>query len=222
MLASIVLVYVSYFFSVRGQQAHSFYALFPLAVLFAATCWQVRAEAHGGRLRGLERMAVAAIVSSVIVHTGLAIHRWPRLSLYANRPLVAAAIDDRNDRYLGNRRDSPVRPVEGDIRSGAAADLEVVRSDWRPIIGRFSSFDVTVVNHSRSTAWVDIRYRTSYLDAQGQVLTNREGIIKQIVQPAETRAFDRIADDDLPPGARSLVVTIAGAEPVIPQAARTR
>ena len=219
MLAAIVLVYGSYFFSVRGQQAHSFYALLPLAVVFAATSWQVRAESHGGPMRGLERLAAAAIVSSILVHAGLAIHRWPRLSLYANRALVAAAIADRNDRYLGDRRGTTVA-LDGDQRPDPVAGLEVVRSEWMPIVGRFSSFAVTIANHSRTTAWLDIRYRTSYADAGGQVLAVRDGVIKQILQPGQTRTFDRIADDRVPSGAHSMAVTVIGAEPVIPVRSR--
>ena len=220
MLAAIVLVYGSYFFSAREQQAHSFYALLPLAAVFAATCWQARAEAHGGPMRGLERLAAAAIVSSVVVHAGLAIHRWPRLSLYANRSLVAAAIADRNDRYLGNRRGSPMETADGDRRADPVVDLEVVSSEWIPIVGRFSSFNVTIANRGASAAWLDIRYRTSYADAQGQVITVRDGVIKQILQPRETRTFDRLADDRVPPGAHSMTVTVLGAEPVVP--VRTR
>jgi hypothetical protein len=223
MVATILLVYGSYFFSVRGPQVHSFYLLLPLAMMFAATCWQVRAEARGGRMRGLERLAAVVIVSSVMVHAGLAVYRWPRLSMYSNRPLVAAAIADRTDRYLGDRRDSLTesRDRDGDPpafrTADPIADLEVVRSQLVPLIDRFSSLDVTIANRSAIAAWVDIRYETTYTGANGERLTVRNGVIKQILQPGETRTFDRIADGDLPPGAQSATVTIAGAEHVIPR-----
>jgi hypothetical protein len=226
---SVLLVYASFFLSIRGPQAHSFYVMFPVAVLCAASCWQVRAEARGGRLPGLERIAATVLAASVVMHAGIAIHRWPRLSLYVNRPLAAAAIENRNDRYLGDRRvtiaqvgDGEPRPIDAiaDPIAFASADplreLEVVRTDWIPFLDRFSSFTIAIRNRSAAAAWVDIRYGTSYLGSHGQLLTVRNGVIKHILQPGETRTFDRIADGAVPPGATSAAVTIVGAEKVIP------
>jgi hypothetical protein len=230
--ATIVLVYVSYFFSIRGPQAHSFYVMFPVAALFAFSCWQVAATA-GGRSRRWERVAAGVIASAVIMHAGLAVDRWSRQSLYVDRALVAAAIDRPNDRFLGDRRDTLIetqdrrpRPVDRvqDVDAFLAArptdDLQIVSAAWTPVAGRFSSFAVTVTNRSRVAAWLDIRYATAYTNAANQLLTARQGVVKQILQPGETRTWRDIADDLVPPGATAATITVIGAERCVPSGTR--
>ena len=206
---SVLLVWLSFFGSMRFPQAHSFYLMFPVAVLFAFSAWNVRAAARGGRLPGLERVAGAAIVAAVVLHFGLAIDRWSRLSLYADRDLMAAAITERNYRFLGERLGA------GEVvMSVPMPDLDVVRADWKPALNRFSSFDITIANRSTSTAYVDLRIASSYLSAEGQLLTVRNGVIKRILQPGETRTFEDVADGGLPPGAAKATVMVIGAEKV--------
>jgi hypothetical protein len=50
---TVLWVYASFFFSVRGPQAHSFYVTCPLTLVYAAHCWQMFASptAGGGRWR---------------------------------------------------------------------------------------------------------------------------------------------------------------------------
>jgi hypothetical protein len=208
---SALLVWTSFFWSVRGPQAHSYYLMLPIAVLFSFAAWDERARARRRRLRGFERIAIGVMASSVILHAGLAIDRWPRLSLYANRDLVAAAIDDRNDRYLGDRRGAGEA-----VTAAPMQELEIVRADWRAVLGRFSTFDVTIANRSDVDAWVDLRFTTSYFGEPGQLLTKRDGVIKRILQPRETRTFEDIADGDVPPGASRATVAFIGAERVVP------
>jgi hypothetical protein len=227
--ASVLLVYVSFFWSVRGPQAHAFYVMWPVAAFFAFMCWEVRASARGGRLRGFERVAVVALASSIVLHAGLALDRRPRLSLYADRDLVAAAIAEPNDRYLGDRRDSLPEPVDRTPRSeDAIADpqafltadpltsIEVVRTDWTSVLDRVSVLTLTIANRSRAAAWVDIRYGTAYLGDLGQLLAVRNGVIKRIIQPGEERVFADLSDGGVPPGTRSVSVTVTGAERVVP------
>ena len=208
---SVLLVWLSFFWSVRGPQAHSFYLMLPIAVLFAFTAWNVRAVARGGRLPGFERLAIAVMLGSVVLHGGLAIDRWTRLSLYADRGLVAAAINDRNDRYLGERLG-----IGEVVVAVPMPDLEVVRADWKPVLERFSSFDVTIANRSTTTAWIDLRIATSYLGDHGRLLAVRNGVIKRMLQPGETRMFEGIVDGGVPLGAVTASVMVVGAEKVIP------
>lgn len=208
---SVVLVWSSYFWSVRGPQAHSFYLMLPVAALFSLTAWNVRAAARGGRLPGFERVALLTIVSSVILHTGLAIDRWSRLSLYADRSVVSAAIDGRNHRYLGERRGAGDVVVDAPLQ-----DLEVVRADWKPVLGRFSSFDITVANRSTTSAFVDLRIASTYLSDHGRLLAVRNGVIKRLIQPGETRTFEGVADGGIPAGSATVSVIVIGAERVLP------
>ncbi len=100
-------------------------------------------------------------------------------------------------------------------------DLQIVRSAWTPVsvpvAGRISSFALAITNRSRVAAWLDIRYATAYVGAAGQLLTAREGVIKQILQPGETREWRDVADGDVPPGATNATITIIGAERAIPR-----
>ena len=164
----------------------------------------------------------------MIVHIGLAIDRRPRASLYANRPLVAAAIADRNDRYLGDRRDTnyakedhrprptdPVSDPDAYLAASPNADLQVEQVTWTPVRDYASGFTVTVSHRGALAAWIDVRYESTYLDAAGQPLETHEGVIKHIIQPGETRTWD-VADGNRPENAVSLRVQIAAAERVIP------
>ena len=237
--ATVALIYASFFFSVRGPQAHSFYLAFPVAAFFAFSCWQTCAQAGGVEprvfrpgvysMRRWDRVAFVVIVCGVVLHAGLAIDRRPRQSLYVDRALVAAAVSQPNDRYLGDRRDTLIRqldrrprPIDGvaDIdaylAAGAIDDVQIVRSAWEPVADRVSRFSLTVTNRGHAAAWLDIRYGTAYVAANGQLLAAREGVIKQILQPGQTRTWTDIIDDYVPEGATAATITIVGAEKVIP------
>ncbi len=235
---TVLWVYASYFFSVRGPQAHSFYVTCPVALVYAAHCWQMSASSSAaGRPRRLrvsavwvERMAAAALVSGVVMHAGLAIDRAPRRSLYLDRPLVQAAISGRNDRFLGERRDSlietrdrrarPIDPVADAAaydRASARDDLVLVGADWTPaVFGRVSRFTVAVRNTSATAAYLDIRFTTRYRDASGAEVTTRQGVIKEILEPGEARRWGDLTDGMVPAGAVSAALSLDGAEKCIP------
>jgi len=227
--ATVVLVYVSYFFSIRGPQAHAFYVVFPVAMLFAGTCWEVWSRAAGVRWRRWERVAAVILACGIVMHAGLAVDRWPRASLYANRPVVATAIHQRNDRLLGDRRDTIIErqdhePRVADRVPDPAAfmsarpenDLQLRGSTWRRGPFDVSIFDVSVTNRSAVTAWLDVRYETRYFGPEGQILASRQGVLKHIFEPGDTREWTAIADDFVPSGASSATLIITGAERAIP------
>jgi len=228
--ATIVLIYSSYFLSIRGQQAHAFYLAFPISAMFALSCWQLAARAASGdRRRRWERLAAVVIVSNVIVHVGLAIDRRPRQSLYANRALAAAAIADRNDRYMGDRRDTiyekenhrprptdPVTDPDAYLAASPTSDLEVQQVTWTPLRDYASGFTITIAHRGTLAAWCDLRYESTYYDDTGQVFETHEGVIKQIIQPGETRTWE-VPDGNRPDLVSSLKVKITTAERVIPR-----
>jgi len=229
-LATIVLITGSYYFSVRGPQAHSFYIAFPVSALFAFTCWDVRARAAGGRFPHLERVAAVVIAANMVLHAGLAIDRLHRQSLYVDRGLAAAAIKDRNDRYLGDRRDTAhgqsgreprpadrVTDIDAYRSATATGDLQITTAQWTPRVDRISSFELRILNHSRAAAWLDLRIAATYADPAGTALETREVVIKQILQPGESRAWSGIADGLIPQGAASASLAITGAEKAIPR-----
>jgi hypothetical protein len=188
-----------------------------------------RARVEGGRLLRLERVAMVALVANMVLHAGLAIDRLHRQSLYVDRGLVVAAIADRNDRYLGDRRDTAhgqsgreprpadrVTDIEAYRSATATGDLQITAARWTPRVNRISSFELTILNHGRAAAWLDIRLMATYADPAGATLETREVVIKQILQPGESRAWTGIADGLIPQGASAATIVIIGAEKVIP------
>ncbi len=178
---------------------------------------------------------MVVIGANVLMHAGLAVDRLPRQSLYVDRGLVAAAISDRNDRYLGDRRDSanashgrdprlsdPVQDVEAYRSAVAVSDLQLTSVRWTPVADRFSSFTMTLSNRSHAAAWLDFRFATTYLDAAGVRLDSREIVIKQILQPGESRTWTDVADGWIPPGTAGASLVITAAEKVIPAKQRER
>ena len=160
----------------------------------------------------MERMAMVVIACNVLLHAGLGLDRLHRLSLYVDRPLVQAAIDDRNDRYLGERRG-----LGQEIQ--ATDDLRLVRSEWRPW-GGLSRFDVTIRNESSTSAWLDIHLAIAYADAAGTPIETREIVVKQIVQPGSERSWADLADRSVPDRAAAATVRITLAERAEPARGR--
>ena len=236
-VASVCGTYASFFFSVRGPLAHTFYVLFPVAAVYAAYVWRAFAvSSHGvhGSNRWYTawgpRIAAASLVSGLFMHAGLAIDRAPRRSLYLDRPLVDAAITTPNDRFLGDRRDSLIeaqdrtaRPLDPVADRGAynnataAADLRLVRADWRPLLGnRVSRFVVSISNAGKTAAYVDIRYEAEYVGEDGVLLARREGVIKEILQPGSSRTWQELTNGMVPEGAVGATLGLIGAEKCIP------
>ncbi|HEX5071328.1 MAG TPA: hypothetical protein VFV78_14020 [Vicinamibacterales bacterium] len=227
--ATVALVYVDYFFSVREPQAHAFYVVFPVAVLFAATCWQLWARENPSRWKRWDRVAAVVLVCGVLAHAGLAWDRWSQDSLYANRAVAAAAIDQRNDRLMGDRRDRMMekedyRPRPQDRVADADAflsakfnrDLQLGAVRWRRGLLGVSIFDVTIANRSEIAAWLDVQYETTYFGAQGQILATRGGVFKQILEPGDTRSWADHPDGFVPDGTTTATIGIMGAQRTIP------
>ncbi|MGE0706237.1 MAG: hypothetical protein AB7P22_20130, partial [Vicinamibacterales bacterium] len=217
---------VAFMFSARRPLAHTFYVTFPVAFLYAAYWWARSATPRWHLL------AVAAIAAGVVMHAGLALDRAPRLSLYVDRPLVERAIAVRNDRFLGDRRDSlqetqdrqpraidPVPDPDGWLHADPTTDLVITASEWAPLgIADVSLFNLSIHNRSRAAAYLDLRYATRYLNADGDQIAAREGVIKEIVQPGEERSWRELTDGTAPEGAASAEITLVTAEKCIPAA----
>ncbi len=224
-LATVVGIYVSFFFSVRDPLAHAFYVVFPVAALYTFHGWR--------RLAGprLWRAALVALVSCVVVHTGVMMWQGPRRSLYRDRPLVQAAIDLPNDRLLGDRRETVVdrvehrpRPVDrvdpgAYARAKASDDLALVTIAWTPAVrGIVSAFALTIENRGRDAAYLDIRFVTTYRDRDGRVVARRDGVVKEILEPGDRRSWRDLTDGLVPSGAVSASLSLVSAEKAIPWA----
>jgi hypothetical protein len=224
--ATVAWVFVSYFFSVREPLAHAFYLVFPLAALYAFECWRIWTRV---RRPMLERLAVLTLVAAVLLHVALAIHRVPRQSLYLDRDLVQAAITTKNDRLLGDRRDSvhemqdrrprrsdPVPDPDAYLRANPREDLAVETTWSARLANQVSCFDVVLRNWSEAAAYIDVRYLVEYVGSEGKPIEQREGVIKEIIQPGGLLMREDVTDRAVPRGAVGARLTIVGAEKVIP------
>jgi len=147
---------------------------------------------------------------------------------------VAAAIDQRNDRFLGDRRDTldaiedhrpraidPVPDPAAYETARWADDLQVDRSVWAPVhvplADLVSVWSLAITNRSRAAAWLDIRFESVFAGADGRAIATHEGVIKQILEPGQTRAWPDLAGGIVPDGAVSATFRITGAEKAIPR-----
>ena len=98
-LVSVLLVYFSFLFSIKGPSPHTFYVILPVSMLYAFFCWQTLWEKPFWR-----KVATFMLVLGICFHLHLAHSHFHHHSLYKNRTLPQKAIDQKNYKILGNRR----------------------------------------------------------------------------------------------------------------------
>src|SRR5262245_28166112 len=97
-VATVGLVYASYWFVLEPAQAHAFYVVAPVGFLFAAYCWTF---VDSPRWR---QIAAALLAANILFHVGQAWVQTPERSLYRNREVVAAAIREKEPEMFAHRR----------------------------------------------------------------------------------------------------------------------
>ncbi|MGH9871179.1 MAG: hypothetical protein ACRD9S_01795 [Pyrinomonadaceae bacterium] len=98
-LATVVLLYFSFLFSLKSPLSHTFYITFPVAMLYSLYCWS-----EFLRKRGWQTFAKVIIVCGVIFHIGLAVSNLRQVSIYLERGKIVEAIKAKDYRLLGERR----------------------------------------------------------------------------------------------------------------------
>jgi hypothetical protein len=222
---TLIWIYGTFFWSVRGPLAHAYLIVFPVAAFYGVACWRALVVGRP-RARFCTRLAAATLAAGVLMHLALVQDRFTEQSLYRNRALVQAAIDQRNDRFLGDRRSSredvtdprprPSDGVDPDAYMAAdpVADLDVFVQHWTPLLGaRVSQFALRVQNRG-VPAYTEIRYAATYTGVDGTVLAVRENTIRDILQPG---VHDVEATDGLvPDGATAASIRILSAQKCVP------
>jgi hypothetical protein len=99
-LSTLVLLYALFLFSFRPPHSHTYYVTFPLAMLYSFYCWSPYLQR-----RGWQNFAAIFLACGIIFQTGFALHKRAHDSMYTNRALVERAIDERDYRILGERRE---------------------------------------------------------------------------------------------------------------------
>jgi hypothetical protein len=98
-LFTFLLVWLSFWFTSKEPLAHIYYILMPLLTVYSLYTWS-RWSAH----RGWRLLAVICIMANLWFETGYLVHGFKNGSLYTNRDQVLKAIQQKDDRILGERR----------------------------------------------------------------------------------------------------------------------
>ena len=98
-LATVCLLYVSFLFTNRTPQAHTFYLVLPIAMIYSFYCWSAFLVKKRWRL-----FIKIFLACGIIFHTGLALHKFSRESLYVDHNAVQSAIDRKDYTLVGERR----------------------------------------------------------------------------------------------------------------------
>ena len=207
---TVVLVYASYWFVKEEPQAHAFFAVAPIAFIFAASCW---ALIDSPRWR---RVAAVVLAANVSFHAALAWIQGPEQSLYTNREVVAAAIRQKQPEILGHRRPYAIgagpRAISDPSRPHGFKDLRIVESTVRIAAGGAAVWAVTVTNDNPRVAFRSLIYRAIYTD--GDVVQRREDVINDVLQPGETKRFEIV--DTMSAPFQNATFEIANAEGLLP------
>lgn len=98
-LATVILLYISFLFSIKAPLSHTFYVTFPVAILYSLYCWDKYLVRPFWR-----RFAAIVIACGIIFQLGLAIHNYSRISIYLDRKKISEAIKSNDYRLLDERR----------------------------------------------------------------------------------------------------------------------
>lgn len=96
---ALILLYVSYLFSIRSPGSFTFYLLLPLIVWYACFSWQ-----KWFRKKLLTRAAVVVVAANLVVHGGFALEYAPKVSTWAYGENIRKSIEEKDSRHFGYRR----------------------------------------------------------------------------------------------------------------------
>ena len=98
-LFGFLMVWMSFWFTSKPPLAHIYYVLMPLLVVYSFYAWSRLASRRAWRL-----FALACLAVNICFQTGWMLHMMGTQSLYTGRDKVARAIQEKDDRILGERR----------------------------------------------------------------------------------------------------------------------
>lgn len=213
-VASVLLVYASYWFVMEPPQAHAFYVLAPIAFMFAAFWWTFLDSPRA------RQIAAGVLIVNVAFHAGLAWTQAPELSLYKNRGVVAAAVRLKAPEMFAHRRDFAIDggpAVLSDLSRpyDPTRDFEVLESAYRRGPLRSLHWTITVHNRSAVVAFRDAVYVVTYMDDRGGVVEERNDRLRDIFEPGDTRTIE-LNDGYAGPPFSTARLQIVAAEALLP------
>lgn len=97
---SFILIFISFFFSIKGPSSHTFIIMLPVAMFYSFYCYQWLIKKNTFWLKLLK----IAVICGLIFHIGMDLHNYKTISLYKNRKQAQEAIDKKDYKILGSRR----------------------------------------------------------------------------------------------------------------------
>lgn len=95
-----LLIFISFFFSIKGPASHTFFIVFPLVVFYSFYCYEWLLKKY----RYWKRLMYFAMISCLFFYTSLGLYNYKHKSLYKDRKIVVKAIELKNYKILGERR----------------------------------------------------------------------------------------------------------------------
>ncbi|HBZ66410.1 MAG TPA: hypothetical protein DEO70_06190 [Bacteroidales bacterium] len=100
-VAAFLLVYLSFFFSIKGPSSHTFIIMMPVPMFYSFYCYEWLLKK---RRTVWHRLLVTLVLCTVAFNIGMALNGYHTRSLYRDREKVKQAIEQRDYHLLGERR----------------------------------------------------------------------------------------------------------------------
>lgn len=98
MMGAFLWTWFCFWFTTTGPSAHMYYLFLPLIVFYSFYVWS---RFHS---RAWKIMGILCLIASLWLQTGILVQRFKERSFWADRGLAAKAIDQKDYRVLGQRR----------------------------------------------------------------------------------------------------------------------
>jgi len=98
-LATVVLLFLAFLFSIKGPSSHTLYVTFPLAMLYSMYCWYPYLQKRFWR-----RFSAGVLIAGFMMSLAFLVEYHPHQSFSVDRDAAARAIQQHDYRLMGERR----------------------------------------------------------------------------------------------------------------------
>lgn len=98
-LGTVVLLYLSFLFSMKSPLSGTFYVTLPIAMLYSLYCWS-----EFLKKKRWQKVALVFLICGILFHLGLAVNNYGRVSMYVDRQRMVEALKARDYHLVGERR----------------------------------------------------------------------------------------------------------------------
>lgn len=131
-LISLIILCISFLFSVTEPRSHTFYILYPVAIWYSFYCYENLFK------RNIKLIVIIFLISGILFHLTLFMDRFDNRSVFAKRDLISRAISEKDYTLIALRRESQLMTSSMESlwsQSGQSvfyADFEVKNPYFKP------------------------------------------------------------------------------------------